>query len=333
MIRNLKNSGVTEELLSFLCVAVEYQHLGRTAARLGITEPKASRLLAKARAVFSDELLVRRGHGLMPTHRARQLAERARPLLETFRALCEPEVFEPAQFDRVLHFACLDNAIPIAIEPFMAALSQRAPKAGVALLPHEESTLSRMRSGDIDFALFPARDLPSDFASAPLFRTPYVQVVRQGHPLEALLEDEKALTQALKTAPRAQITVHPDTDSTEDGVPGPATLPLSARETRFWSPFWLGTIFLALRRDLVITIPWRTALALCDWCPMTALARAQPGLWLEPHLIWHRHTAADPALAWVRCTFLEAFRPAGETMEDVWQKGPLTASMRAALSA
>ena len=38
MIRNLKDSGVTEELLTFLVVAVEHRHLGRTALRLGISE-------------------------------------------------------------------------------------------------------------------------------------------------------------------------------------------------------------------------------------------------------------------------------------------------------
>lgn len=237
MIRNLKDSGVTEELLTFLVVAVEHRHLGRTALRLGISEPKASRLLAKVRTVFSDPLFERHGRGLLPTHRAITIAERAKPLLETFRSLCEESVFEPAKFDRVIHIACLDNAIIIALDPIMAKLRAVAPKAGFAVSPHEESTIRRLREGDLDFAIFPAVDLPPDFESAPLLRTPYVHVVRRGHPLEALLVAPEELSLALEQAPRAQITVHPDTDSPAEGVPGPATIPLSTQETIFWSPY------------------------------------------------------------------------------------------------
>lgn len=149
MIRNLKDSGVTEELLTFLVVAVDHRHLGRTALRLGISEPKASRLLAKARTVFSDPLFERHGRGLLPTHRAITIAERAKPLLETFRSLCEESVFEPAKFDRVLHIACLDNAILIALEPIMAKLRTVAPRAGFAVSPPrrvDDPPSSRRRS-------------------------------------------------------------------------------------------------------------------------------------------------------------------------------------------
>lgn len=322
MIRNLKDSGVTEELLTFLVVAVDHRHLGRTALRLGISEPKASRLLAKARTVFSDPLFERHGRGLLPTHRAITIAERAKPLLETFRSLCEESVFEPAKFDRVLHIACLDNAILIALEPIMAKLRTVAPRAGVAVSPHEESTIRRLREGDLDFAIFPAVDLPPDFESAPLLRTPYVHVVRRGHPLEALLDAPEELALALEREPRAQITVHPDTDSPAEGVPGPATIPLSTRETVFWSPYWIGSFFVAMRQNLVMTLPWRSARALSELVPLTVLAQAQPGLLLEPHLIWHRHIDKDPALSWARCMMLDTLHvQPGE--EDAWRSGPL----------
>ena len=81
----------------------------------------------------------------MPTHRAITIAERAKPLLETFRSLCEESVFEPAKFIRVIHIACLDNAIIIALDPIMAKLRTVAPRAGFAVSPHEESTIRRLR--------------------------------------------------------------------------------------------------------------------------------------------------------------------------------------------
>lgn len=114
------------------------------------------------------------------------------------------------------------------------------------------------------------------------------------------------LALALEREPRAQITVHPDTDSPAEGVPGPATIPLSTRETVFWSPYWIGSFFVAMRQNLVMTLPWRSAKALSELVPLTVLAQAQPGLLLEPHLIWHRHIDKDPALSWARCMMLDA---------------------------
>ena len=116
--------------------------------------------------------------------------------------------------------------------------------------------------------------------------------------------------------------MHPDTDSPAEGVPGPATIPLSTKETVFWSPYWIGSFFVAMRQNLVMTLPWRTAKALSELVPLTVLAQAQPGLLLEPHLIWHRHIDKDPALSWARCMMLDALHvQPGEV--DPWRPGPL----------
>ena len=55
---------LSRELLVFLTTLYEQRHLGRTATRLSISLPKASRLLAEARTVFEDPLTARaRGNG------------------------------------------------------------------------------------------------------------------------------------------------------------------------------------------------------------------------------------------------------------------------------
>lgn len=71
-----------------------------------------------------------------------------------------------------------------------------------------------------------------------------------------------------------------------------------------------------------MTLPWRSARALSELVPLTVLAQAQPGLFLEPHLIWHRHIDKDPALSWARCMMLDALHvQPGEV--DAWRPGPL----------
>lgn len=73
---------LSRELLVFLTTLYEQRHLGRTATRLSISLPKASRLLAEARIVFEDPLYTRFGHGLAPTARAHEVTAQARRVLE-----------------------------------------------------------------------------------------------------------------------------------------------------------------------------------------------------------------------------------------------------------
>lgn len=156
------NRGITEELLEFICVLVEMKNLGLAAKRLGISEPKASRLLADVRATFGAELFTRHGRGLAPTHEALELALRSRKVLEDMRSLTDRRVFSPAKLERVFRVACLDNALAIVIEPVLAAFSKAAPRAGIAVRTHDESTFAGLRSGELDFAICQAVNLPED---------------------------------------------------------------------------------------------------------------------------------------------------------------------------
>lgn len=295
-------------LLVFLTTLYEQRHLGRTATRLSISLPKASRLLAEARIVFEDPLYTRFGHGLAPTARAHEVTAQARRVLEEMAKLFAAETFDPAAMNRVIRISALDNAIPIMIEPVLELFMKKAPKAGIAILPHDEHTLLKLRAGEADLAIFPAVNLPADFVSVPLLRTPYVYAVRAGHPLEGKVQNGTLSMQDLEACRRIQICVHPDTDDPIEGVPGPAEIPLKAGRTMLWTEYWLGAVRLMHRTDAVLILPWRTAKALSEERPLTVLARAESVPWLEPSLIWHAHTTLDTGLEWVRSLFISALR-------------------------
>lgn len=297
------NRGITEEQLEFICTLVEMKNLGLAAKRLGISEPKASRLLADVRTTFGTELFQRHGRGFAPTHEAKSLALRARKILEEMRSLTDSAVFSPAKLERVFRIACLDNALAMVVEPVLAAMAEIAPGAGIAIRTHDEGTLAALRSGELDFGIFPAVNLPSDFESTTLLETSYVQIVRAGHPLEALAGRPEAL-EALKDFRRIQIVVHPDTDPTAGGMPGPAKIPLSAGETILWTESWLGAVTLLERSDFVLAVPWRTAARLGRSMALTAVAPIPDAPSLRPALVWHTHRSGDPAFVWLRSLFL-----------------------------
>ena len=151
---------------------------------------------------------------------------------------------------------------------------------------------------------FPAANLPDEFEHMPLVKTPYVHLVRPGHPLEALLErgtdDWRAEAARYR---RIQIVVHPDTDSTAEGTPGPAVIPMSTSGTTLWTESWMSAYYLMLKTDAVLTFPWRTAQNLAALLPVVVLGRASSVPSLEPSLIWHRRSSADPAFVWLRSLF------------------------------
>lgn len=301
-------SGITEELLEFISVLAQTKHMGLAARRLGLSEPKASRLLAHAREVFPDPLFTRHGHGLAPTHRAHAIASRAPMLLQAMRALCDDVVFSPSKLERVFHFACLDNAIAMAIDAVMPAFLRAAPHAGMSFRMHNERSVEALRGGELDFGIFPAVNLPEDLSSTPLLTTPYVNVVRAGHPLEKLAGTDAAQAELCRYR-RIQIVVHPDTDPVDGGIPGPAKVPLTAGQTAVWTDSWLGALMLLRHSDAVLALPWRTALRIAENIPIAAIGPIPEAPLLEPSLIWHRRHDAEPAFVWLRSLFAANIPP------------------------
>ena len=104
-------------------------------------------------------------------------------------------------------------------------------------------------------SIFPTVNLPADFQCLPLLKTPYVNVVRAGHPLEAKLKKGEVKAADLKPYRRIQICVYPDTDDTSGGVPGAATIPMKAGKTMIWTESWLGAVRIMHRSDAVLTLP------------------------------------------------------------------------------
>ena len=281
---------ISRELLLFLCTLYELRHLGQTASRLSISIPKASRMLAEARRIFGDPLFRRFGRGLAPTARVSVIVEQARRVLEDMRLLFEEPEFDPALLTRVFRIACLDNAYPIMVEPMLGHLLAGAPRVGVAMMRHDDQTFTRMRAGEVDFGIFPPDQLPEDFEFMPLLKTPYVHVVRPGHPLEAVLEmDGVCPKHEIFRYRRIQIVVHPDHDNPVEGIPGPAPIPLNAGQTVLLDAATGRSRAPHARQRRRAGPPLAHGEGvLAGDKPLTVLGRAEGVPGLEPALIWHR---------------------------------------------
>jgi DNA-binding transcriptional LysR family regulator len=113
--------------LRLLGLLLETLSVTRSAERLGVSQPTASRGLARLRAALGDELLVRARGGYALTPRA----ERLRPLVADASAALE-RVFAPARFDpgtSAVRFrvAANDHGALTVLAPALARLGHRAP--------------------------------------------------------------------------------------------------------------------------------------------------------------------------------------------------------------
>lgn len=181
--------------LQFFVALHKYASLTVTAQKLGLSTSGASRMLSHLRDVFNEPLFNRCREGLTPTAKALELLPRIETLLSNYDDLFRPQCFDPRTVSRKIRIACSDNAswdilgrvIPLALE--------KSPELEFEIIPIEANLVPRLRSGEIDFGIFPAQKTAPGVHSAVIYESQYRYVVRRGHPLETLYNVQKELTQ------------------------------------------------------------------------------------------------------------------------------------------
>jgi len=286
-------------LLKALDALLDTRSVTAAAARLSLTQPTVSGMLARLRDTFDDPLFVRAQRGIMPTPRAEALAVPLKAALAEIEAILQPIAFDPARAERVVSIAATDYAQRVLILPFLALLRREAPGIRVSVRPVDaRAMVAQMERGTLDLALTTPDAAAETLRARHLFDERYVCVLRVGHPAAETLDLDRfcALDHAIMS---------------HDG-------------TRFSGATDLALHGVARSRRVVASVPNFTILVdlvkTTDCCALLPfrLVRAEPGLILaEPPLAipgftkvlaWHERTQADPSLRWVR-ERLAAIRP------------------------
>jgi DNA-binding transcriptional LysR family regulator len=191
----LLRKGLKLAHLRLLAALGETRVLGLAAARLGITQPAASRLLAEIEDLVGRPLTYRQGRGLALTAEGEALARRAA------RALAEVGAAERelAEMGRGLaghvHLGAVTGPALDRVLPALRAarLSLPGVTCEVEVAP-SEPLAELILAGRLDFALarLPEGRDPSLFDWTPLGEEPVNLVVRPGHALTRLARIEPA---------------------------------------------------------------------------------------------------------------------------------------------
>ena len=166
-----------------------YRHRSVTsaAAELAISASAFSHALGRLRDALNDELFIRQGNRMHPTHRAELLMEPVASALKTLaEGLGQWEPFVPASSQRTFTFAATDYTAFALLPALMRHLQTEAPGIRVRLVQSERKvSIEDLASGRIDFALgySEGRDqLPGGVEVLDWLTDHYLVIARRDHP-------------------------------------------------------------------------------------------------------------------------------------------------------
>ena len=172
-------------LLAVFVAVNEYRHITKAAQAIGLSQSALSHALNRLRTKLGDSLFVKSSGGMVPTPRAKELAEPIRDLIDSFeQKILASNSFMIEQLERTFRISSTDLIESLLIPPLLKTLQADAPKvqvitksAGFAL-PREE-----MELGICDLAIAGFfGDLPDGFYQQKLFSDHFVCGVRKNHP-------------------------------------------------------------------------------------------------------------------------------------------------------
>lgn len=155
----------------------------RTAEVLGVNQSAVSYTIAKLRRVFDDPLFVKQGGRQVPTPRCDALAAGAARLIEEYRALATPEVFDARSARAEVVIACNYYERLLLIPAIARRLHEVAPGIRLAVINASSDGPQRLLSDEADLLLGPLQEAASGVYSEALFEDRYTCLCDAAHPL------------------------------------------------------------------------------------------------------------------------------------------------------
>jgi DNA-binding transcriptional LysR family regulator len=278
--------------------------ISAAAQKIGLSPSAASHALAKLRKQLGDALFTRSADGFHPTPYGERLGAAAYEALEVLRAgLASNRPFDPRTTKRRFNLYLNDVGQIVFLPRLIAFMNKEAPGVTVRSVPIPlESPGAAMSSGEVDLAVGLFINLTTGFIQSLLFRERYVCIVRANHPkfrngmtLEAFISAQHALADATGMAHAfidqvlARHRIH---RNVAIRVPGFHVLPM-----------------IIANSDLVAIIQGRLADAFVARVPIKVLPTPVPIPSSRICMFWHERYHRDPAVSWLRRSFVNLFRP------------------------
>tara|TARA_R110001599_G_scaffold353465_1_gene593112 strand:+ start:25895 stop:26800 length:906 start_codon:yes stop_codon:yes gene_type:complete len=284
-------------LLQALLILLEECNVSRSAARMNLTQPTVSNMLAKLRALLNDPLFTRTRHGLLPTRRALALEPELRQIFSSVDAILAPGTFNPQTCDQTVVLSSNDYMQYTLLAPALLEMRKKAPRMNFSVRHAEIADIVPMMDrGAIDIAVTIPEFSDNRLRSQLLYTERYVVAMRKQHPLSGKKLSMKAFLQM------DHAIVSPTTGQfrgpTDDAL---KKLGLSRKVSLSVSSFFT-LIELISSSDYLALIPERLSAKFLDRLCITEPPLQVAGF--EAISVWNNATHLDSTRRWVRAELL-----------------------------
>lgn len=296
-------SDIDLNLLVLLDQILELGSLSRAAQRLDISQPAASRMLARLRRSLGDPLLIPSGRRTILSQRAESMREPLRQWLQQGERLVRAPVFDPGTYQGTCRLYLLDYLSLVLLPPLVSRLQEKAPQLDLVVPPNIPDSLESLRRGELDLALGFFPEVGNEFQQAALFEESFVCVTRRDHPA---LKKGKLSLESFCQLSHALITTSGSGLSPVDEMLRQRGL---SRRVALRIPHFLAAPLVVAQTELVLTLPARVAEIMAARFPLQISPPPLPLRSFGISQVWHGRAHHDPVQIWLRQMLLETARP------------------------
>lgn len=289
--------GIDLNLLVAFDALMSERNVTRAATRVGVSQPAMSAALSRLRNLLGDPLFQRSSAGLVPTARARDLAQPvAAALHQIALAMLSQPAFEPGTASVTFKLGLQDYPTLVLLPALVDALEHATPGISLNIFAYNDrdTAVDLLDAGAIDVAIGVAPGLmDARILTRPLMRDAFVTVVSADHPAASGPMDLRTYLDLrhVLVSPEGQLHGLVDQTLAQQG---------KQRKLALTVPQLFAVPAVIARTKMAATILERAAI---QAQASHRLVMVPPPLALPDitfHLIWHRRSDSNPAQQWFR---------------------------------
>jgi DNA-binding transcriptional LysR family regulator len=299
-IRQMNIEGVDLNLLGPLVALLEERHVSRAAEKQHMSQPSMSRALRELRAVFDDELLVRRAGAYQLTPRAERLQRELAEALPRLQSLFSIEPFDPRNAGHTFRLASSDFLLSVIAPPLLHQALAQSPGSTFRFDGWSDTVYLDAERGALDIVFTATGVAPPPLRSEPLFEDSYSCLLSAEHPLARAGEPT---LDAYLDCDHVIINIAEARQGAVDIRLGALGRPRRANVT---VPYHALAAAVVQQTNLVATLPNRLLDALTIPTPLSIIPTPAEIAPISFSMAWHPRLDNDPAQRWLRETIRSA---------------------------
>lgn len=173
-MKEIDHLALDGHVLELFLAVLEEGSVTAAATRLGLTQSAVSHGLNKLRRIAGDPLFAKSGRGIVATAHARDLAAKARALIDEMRSFAGGVSFEPQLAQLSLTIAANDFQRDLLLPRFFDHVAGQVKSLNLRVIPSQSPSPAMLRENRCDLLITPLPPSGADIVQKRLLSDHYV---------------------------------------------------------------------------------------------------------------------------------------------------------------